>query len=176
MGLVVPQLLIKESVVFWLWGSSYFSFVLQIVGQKCVIFAQVRTCITKKLGPTWNCLILRRIGSTTTTDQRECGLLIVGFFIFPVPALNRSPKWVIFSYFAQVRTCKIKKLSPTKSCLILYGIGCTTTTDQRECVFWFFGFTGPDLSKIGKNPTFLAKHEGEIRRAPQSKNHTFFDE
>ncbi len=68
-------------------------------GQNCdffAYFAKVRTCKTKKLGPTKLCFILHGIGSTATTDQGECGFLIVGLFVFPLCALKQEAKSVIF--------------------------------------------------------------------------------
>ncbi len=50
----------------------------------------------KKLGPTKLCFILHGIGSTTTTDQGECGFLIVSLFVFPLCALKQVAKSVIF--------------------------------------------------------------------------------
>ncbi len=45
------------------------------------------TCMSsQKWGPTKHCCILHGIGSTTTTDQRECGFWIVGLFVFPLCA------------------------------------------------------------------------------------------
>ncbi len=54
------------------------------MAKNCVIFAyfaQVRTLETKKWGPTKDWGILHGIGSTATTDQRDCGFWSVGLFV-----------------------------------------------------------------------------------------------
>ncbi len=98
-------------------------------------FAQVRTCQTKILGPTKHCFIVHGIGSSTTTDQRECGFLIVGLLVFTLRALNSWPKICDFRLFCTGPDLKNQKIGSDENCLILHGIGSSTTTDQRECGF-----------------------------------------
>ncbi len=102
MRLVVLLVLIKENVAFWLWVSSFVRLCLKSVGQNCAIFgyfAQVRTFATKKWGLTKHWSILHEIGSTASTDQRECGVLIVGLFVCPFVPKMCGPKLCDFWLF-----------------------------------------------------------------------------
>ncbi len=102
MRLVVLLQLIKENVVFWLWVSSIVHLCLKTLGQNCAIFgyfAQVRTFGTKKCGPTKHWSILHGIGSTASTDRRECGFMIAGLFVCPFVPKMWGPKLCNFWLF-----------------------------------------------------------------------------
>ncbi len=82
----------------------------KIVGQNCVIFAyfaqvktktkaQTKTLETIKSGSTKHCCIFHGIGSTASTDQRECGFMIVGLFICPFVPKKCGPKMGDFWLF-----------------------------------------------------------------------------
>ncbi len=111
-------------------------------------FAQVWSFGTKKWSPTKHCCILHGIGGNAATDQRECGIWIVGLLVFTLLLPNSRPKLCVFAYFALVRTFETKKLGPTKHRCILHGNGSTAATDQRECGIWIVGiFVSPFASK-----------------------------
>ncbi len=124
------------------------------------------------------------ITSSSTTNPTENKTMFgrTQFFDFSGPDLCKIGENHTFLANFLKHGGEIRTAPQSKNHTLLISSSTTTNPMENKTIFrrtQFFGFTGPDLCKIGENHTFLAnflKHGGEIRTAPQSKNHTLFDQ